>query len=305
MDAELAAIVPHLPDLDLADVPAARAAGAALMAAGPRAQDAGLTEEEHTVPADPAVPVTVHRPRSADGPLPAIVVVHGGGFALGNRDSTRALCLQLAAQVPAVVVNVEYRLAPENPYPAAVDDVTAVVRWVACGGLPGVDPARLVVHGSSAGAAIAAGAVLRGRDEGGPSVAYQVLVNPVTDDRLDSASMRRFTDTPMWDAGKCAQMWASYLGASRPDPVPAYAAPARADDLSGLPPAFVLTAELDPLRDEGLDYARRMLEAGVSVELHNVADVVHGFGSLPVAIARRWAAAQVEALRRVVAVRPA
>jgi acetyl esterase len=230
--------------------------------------------------------------------------VHGGGFALGDRDSSRSLCLQLAAQVPAVVVNVEYRLSPEHPYPAAVDDVVGVLGWVGSGAVPGADPDRMAVHGSSAGAAIAVGAVLRVRDAGGPAVAYQVLVNPVTDDQLDSASMRRFTDTPMWDAGKCAQMWALYLGDVPPDPVPTYAAPARVADLSGLPPAFVLTAELDPLRDEGIAYAHRMLQAGVMVELHNVAGVMHGFGSLPVAVARRWAAVQVEALRTALTGRP-
>jgi acetyl esterase/lipase len=178
-----------------------------------------------------------------------------------------------------VVVSVDYRLAPEHPFPAAVDDCYAGLEWtVSHAAELDIDPDRVGVGGSSAGGALAAAVALMARDRSGPALAVQILNYPVIDDRMDTPSMRSFDATPLWTSGASADMWQHYLG----DPdgrgeVSAYAAPGRATDLSSLPPAYVLTAELDPLRDEGIDYARRLMEAAVPTELHTVAGACHGF----------------------------
>jgi acetyl esterase/lipase len=226
------------------------------------------------------------------------VYFHGGAFVLGQVEVFDSACAGFATEVDMVVVSVDYRLAPEDPYPAAVDDCYAALEWVVANAEElGVDPDAVAVGGVSAGGALAAAISLLARDRGGPALAFQLLVNPVLDDRLDTASVRACTDTPLWNSHHAATMWDLYLGASRRHVSP-YAAPARATDLAGLPPAYVLTSEFDPLRDEGITYAFRMLEAGVPVELHNVAGVFHGFDAFPTAISRLAMAEQHRALRR-------
>ena len=299
---ELAGLVPYLPDLALDDPVAARRAGAELVrraaaAAGPvDTSGLGVTELHVPVPGGPDVAVTRYAPTGCAGPLPAVVVVHGGGFVMGDRAAVERECVALARTLGAVVLNPEYRLAPEHPAPAAVEDVHAVL--VSAAADPDVDPARIAVVGSSAGAGIAAGAALAARERGGPALALQVLDNPALDDRLTTPSSRQFTATPMWDRRKCEQMWDLYLGPDRGDDVAPFAVPARAEDLGGLPPTYVMTAQYDPLRDEGLDYARRLLEAGVPVELHCVPGAFHGFTALPAEVSRRALAWRTDALAR-------
>jgi len=200
------------------------------------------------------------------------------------------------------VVSVDYRLAPEHPYPAAVDDCFAGLEWTWSHAPElDIDPGRIGVGGSSAGGALAASVALRARDSGGPPLVFQILNYPVIDDRMDTPSMRAFDATPMWTSGATADMWVHYLGdpSDRGDVSP-YAAPGRAADLSGLPPAYVLTAELDPLRDEGIDYARRLMEAGVPTELHTVVGACHGFDIIAAegALGQRAIDEQVRALKR-------
>jgi acetyl esterase len=245
--------------------------------------DERVTVEDGSIPASQAgteIPVRIYAPLSPrPGPSAGLVFFHGGAFVLGDRYTEELRCLRYAAEVPCVVVSVDYRLAPEHPYPAAVDDCFAALEWaVAHAAELDVDPARVGVGGSSAGGALAAAVALRARDAGGPPLVFQILNYPVIDDRMVTPSMRAFNATPLWTNGATADMWEHYLGdpATRGDVSP-YAAPARANDLSGLPPAYVLTAELDPLRDEGIEYARRLMEAGVSTELHTVAGACHGF----------------------------
>jgi len=249
------------------------------------------------------VPVRVYTPVGpVDTPRPGLVFFHGGAFVLGDTRTEELRCLRYAADAGCVVVSVDYRLAPEHPYPAAVDDCVAALGWaVAHAGELGFDPTRTGVAGSSAGGALAAAVALAARDAGGPALAFQLLNYPVIDDRMDTPSMRAFDTTPLWTNRSNADMWDHYLGddAARGDVSP-YAAPARATDLSGLPPAYVLTAELDPLRDEGIDYARRLMQAGVPTELHTIPGACHGFDIIAPqsALGRRALDEQVGALVR-------
>jgi acetyl esterase/lipase len=213
--------------------------------------------------------------------------MHGGGFVAGDLDSEEVRCLRLADEAGCVVVSLEYRLAPQHRYPAALDDCFTALCWTASSAPSlGVDPDRIGVAGASSGGNLAAATALLARDRGEPAVAFQCLVYPTLDDRMQTASVG-FVDTPMIDGSDVARCWDYYLGADRSDDVSPYAAPARAVDLAGLPPAYVMTAELDPLRDDGLHYAMRLLEAGVSVELHQFAGAFHAFDLFPTAISQR------------------
>jgi len=236
----------------------------------------------------------------ADAFAPVVVWLHGGGFALGFCEIDDELCSWLAAEVGCHVIAPEYRLAPEDPYPAGLDDAYETVEWLSRNALRlGVDPSRIAVAGASAGAALAAVVCLRARDEGGPIIACQLLVYPVTDDRMRTESMRIFTDTPIFDRPAAELMWERYLGPQRAAP-PAYAAPMRAASLVGLPPTFILTADIDPLRDEGLAYAIRLIDDGVETELHHLPGAFHGFDTvMPGALIsqRAWADYTI-ALRR-------
>lgn len=260
----------------------------------------GVTVRERTIPGPagaPDVTVRVYRPAGTDAPLPAVLWVHGGGFCLGNVDAVHTGAAQAALAASAVVVAVAYRLAPEHPFPAGLEDCWAALRWVAgrAGDL-GADPERLAVAGSSSGGCLAAGLTLLARDNGGPRLIFQHLSTPVLDDRLATPSMAAFPDAPIWNRRLAEESWRLYLG----DGVTAgeYAAPARATDLRGLPPAYLSTAGLDPLRDEGLRYGLRLLEAGVAAEVHNFPGAYHAFGGLADGdTARRIAREQLTALR--------
>ncbi|WP_198320544.1 alpha/beta hydrolase [Actinosynnema pretiosum] len=251
----------------------------ALRGAGPH--DAALEVAERAVPTregSPDVPARVYRPVRRADPAPALVFFHGGAFTAGDLETEDARCREIAARTGVVVVSVDYRLAPEHPYPAGFHDCYDALVWVAGAGAAelGIDPARVVVGGSSAGGALAAAVSQAARDLGGPAIALQVLLYPVADDRLETASMRAFTATPGWNQPNSVHMWRNYLRGWEGG-APSYAAPNRASDLTGLPPAYVMVADRDPLRDEGVEYARRLMSAGVSVELHQFAGAFHGF----------------------------
>ena len=209
-------------------------------------------------------------------PAPVIVYCHAGGFALGNLDTDHRQCVELARRGRCTVVSVDYRLAPEHPYPAAVDDAIAVLRWVAANATElGVDPARLAVGGSSAGATLAACLAHGATDGSLPAVAFQLLHQPVLDDR-ETASKAEFCASPAFDGEAAELMWRYYLGSGGS----VAAVPARRDKLSGLPTALITCAEIDPFRDEAIDYALRLLRAGVSTGLHVFPRTCHGFDSL-------------------------
>ncbi len=212
------------------------------------------------------------------GPAPAVVYCHAGGFALGNLDTDHRQCMELARRGRCTVVSVDYRLAPEHPFPAALDDAIAALCWVAANAAElGVDPARLAVGGSSAGAALAACLAHGAADGSLPPVSFQLLHQPVLDDR-ETASKAEFCASPAFDSEAAEQMWRYYLG---PDSgVVSGAVPARRGELGGLPPALITCAEIDPFRDEAVDYALQLLRAGVSAELHVFPRACHGFDSL-------------------------
>lgn len=280
-DPELAAIVSMLPQLDVNDLPAARAAMSELRTQLPAPDTTGVQVEQRLVPGPdgaPDVPVRIFRPDRLAAPA-AILDVHGGGFIVGDAEMNDANNIETARELGVVVVSVDYRLAPETPYPGPVEDVYAALVWLAGGAAEfGVDPARIAVRGQSAGGGLAAGAVLLARDRGGPAIAFQFLAIPELDDRLTTPSMTQFVDTPLWNRPRAVVSWDAYLGAGVPGTpdVPIYAAPARATDLSGLPPTYVSVMHFDPLRDEGIAYALDMLAAGGTVELHLFPGTFHG-----------------------------
>ncbi|TWG07751.1 alpha/beta hydrolase [Saccharopolyspora dendranthemae] len=299
LDPELAAALPALPDLHIHDLDGARGRMAELAARAAPADTTGVDIAEHEVPGVEGVAVRAFRPSGAPDPLPAVLLLHGGGFVMGGMDSLTAQAVNLCSRLPAVVVVVDYRLAPEHPYPAALRDCESALRWTASGAdRLGVDPARLAVHGMSAGGGLAAALTLLVRDRGGPPVRFQVLDAPEVDDRVETRSARTFGDTPLWNHSDAVLSWQHYLRGWSGD-VPAHAAPARADDLSGLPPAYLAVYENDPLRDEGLAYASALLRAGVSVELHLFPGTFHRSAVIAgAAVSQRQEAETLEALRR-------
>ncbi|MFI8518909.1 alpha/beta hydrolase [Streptomyces sp. NPDC085481] len=297
MDPELEAFIPLFPKAELTDPAAAREGLAALAAAIPTPDTKDLEIEDVTVPGDPDVPVRVYRPHGARG---ALVWLHGGGFVMGDVRTEHPWATRIAAGSGAVVVSVGYRLSPENPFPAAFDDAYAVLNWTVENAADlGVDPERIAVGGHSAGGGLAAAVALRARDEEGPAIRFQLLNQPQLDDRQETWSQRNFTDTPWINRAKAAASWRSYLGSRAATP---YAAPARAADLAGLPPAYIATAELCPNRDEDIDYALRLLRAGVSVELHQWPGTFHGSQAIVSAdVSQRQNAELGAVLRRALA----
>jgi acetyl esterase/lipase len=280
IDPELAAILDLVPFGTIEDLPTARAFLESLGASGAGAVDeSGLDIEDRSVPGyrgAPEVPVRVYRSHRAPSPSPALLTIHGGGFVLGSIESEHALAVNLAQELGIVVVSVDYRLAPEHRFPAGLHDCYAALLWIdAEADALGVDRGRVAVSGQSAGGGLAAALALFSRDHGGPSICFQFLGIPELDDRLETASMRAFVDTPMWHRPNAELSWQYYLGPDRGDVSP-YAAPARATDLAGLPPAYVTAMEFDPLRDEAILYALALLAAGVSVELHTFPGTFHG-----------------------------
>jgi acetyl esterase/lipase len=226
------------------------------------------------------------------------VYFHGGGWIAGDLDSEHVRCVRFAAQSGCVVVSVAYRLAPEHRFPAPVDDCYAALSWTAGNADDlDLDARRIGVGGVSAGGNLAAAVTLMARDRGGPSTAFQLLAFPVLDDRMRTPSMT-FVGTPLVDGQAIARTWSFYLGDDRSDVSP-YAAPARAEDLRGLPPTFLATAEFDPLRDEGIEYGLRLLAADVTVELHNFAGTFHAFDTFATEVSTRAANEQTGWLRRV------
>ena len=209
--------------------------------------------------------------------LPALVFFHGGGWVVGDLESYDPMCRHLANSAGCAVVAVDYRLAPEHKFPAAVDDCVAATEWVAANGAAlGVDAARLAVGGDSAGGNLAAVVSLIARDRGAPSLRAQLLLYPAVDFAMSHASHQRFAEGHLLTLATMRWFAEAYLRGPQ-DAGDWRASPLRADDFSGLPPAYVLTAGYDPLYDEGTAYARRLEENGIAVEHRHIPDQIHGF----------------------------
>lgn len=231
---------------------------------------------------DLEVPVVIALPVDVRRPVPVLLHLHGGGLVSGDADSEMPAVVALAERVGCAVVSVAYRLAPEHPYPAALDDAVAVLRWLGGGDAPAeLDPARIVVTGVSAGAGLAAALALYVRDHGGPRPAGLLLQAPMLDHRSASRSAVQMAGHGSWDRAANEVAWAAYLGggSSGPDDatVAVYASPALADDLSGLPPTFIDVGSAETFRDECLAFADAIWHAGGDAELHVWPGGTHAF----------------------------
>ena len=226
-----------------------------------------------------AIPLRVYRPAGLPDAtsLPAYVYFHGGGWVIGDLETHDVLCRQITAAAEVAVIAVDYRMAPEHKFPGAVDDAWAATRWVvANAGRLGVDPTRIAVGGDSAGGNLAAVVALMARDAGAPSIAFQVLLYPVTDVGTETGSYRAFAEGYMLSRDAMKWFFDHYLK-SADDAKDWRVAPLRATSLAGLPPALIVTAGFDPLRDEGEAYARALREAGVRVDYICYGGMIHGF----------------------------
>jgi acetyl esterase/lipase len=265
-----------------------------------------LTTEEITVPGPagaPEISLLVCRPANVSAPLPAIYHMHGGGMVLGNNRIGLGDLLDWALELQLVVVSVEYRLAPENPHPAPVEDCYAGLVWTAEHAVRlGVDPGRILIAGASAGGGLSAAVALMARDRGGPALAGQLLMCPMLDDRNDTPSSWQMAGLGIWDRVSNDTGWNALLGERRHGPeVSEYAAPARATDLSGLPPAFIDVGSAETFRDEDVAYAARIWQAGGDAELHVWPGGFHGFDLMApqAAISQAAKAARLRWLMRV------
>ncbi|WP_431784641.1 alpha/beta hydrolase [Streptomyces chumphonensis] len=290
-DPRLAAILDAMTRGAEADPPPATVEAVRAAAAGfpqpPVAEVIGaraVEAEERTVPGPDGAPdlaVTVLRPRHRGTPVPGLYSIHGGGMISGNRHQDTPRLVDLVAQLGVVAVSVEYRLAPEHPDPAPVEDCYAGLAWMARHAAElGVDPGRIVVMGGSAGGGLAAGVALMARDRGRPHLAGQLLLCPMLDDSNTTVSSHQYDDSGTWRREMNLLGWRALLGERAGDPtaeVSPYAAPARADDLSDLPPAFVEAGSAELFRDEDVAYASRLWATGGQAELHIWQGAFHGF----------------------------
>jgi len=268
-----------IPEMNTLSVAGARALLEELFAPPDEPEEVGAVRNFRIDGPAGGIPIRIYTPEGS-GPFPVFVFFHGGGWVVGSLDTHDATCRALTNATDCVVVSVDYRLAPEHPFPAAVEDCYAATQWVAKN--PGVvhgDPDRVAVGGDSAGGNLAAAVSQVSRDTGGPDIAHQVLMYPVTNHSFDTPSYEENAEGYFLTRADMEWFWDHYL-ATGLDGANPYASPLRARDLRGLPPATVLTCEFDPLRDEGRAYADRLEDAGVAVIHRNYDGMIHGFASM-------------------------
>jgi acetyl esterase/lipase len=246
----------------------------------PREPNPSVDREDHIVEGmngAPGIRVRVYRPNIRVGELPAVYFIHGGGMILGSVESDDALAEALTVGFGCVTASVDYRLAPESPFPAAVEDCYAGLMWIASNAEKlGVDAERIAIYGGSAGGGLAAATALLARDQGEPVLAFQMLLYPMLDDRCQTPSSNEITDIGVWDRSANIEAWRHVLGDQQGSKdVSPYAAPARELDLRGLPPTYIDVGALDLFRDEAIEYAARLMQNGVPTELHVYPGAVH------------------------------
>lgn len=233
-------------------------------------------------PGAPPVPLRIYQPRTLATPAPALLWIHGGGMIIGNAVQDERTSIAFARTLGITVAAVDYRLAPAHPAPAALEDCYTALVWLSeQAGAYGIDPARIAVGGASAGGGLTAGVVLMAKDRGEVTPAFQLLVYPMLDDRTAARTDHDLPGVRVWSRASNHYAWSAYLGQAPGLPgVPSYAAPARREDLTGLPPAWVGVGTLDLFHDEDVRYAERLREAGVPCELDIVEGAFHGFDAL-------------------------
>ena len=248
------------------------------------------------------IPVRIYTPVASGSTVPALVYFHGGGWVIGDLDTHDALCRTLANEAGCKVIAVDYRLAPEHPFPAAFDDCLAAVKWVEKNASDiGIDPNRIAVAGDSAGGNLAAAVALQAKADKGPHIAFQLLIYPVTDAPRGTKSYKDFAEGHFLEADGMDWFWNHYVAGA--DAGDARHSPLRAASLAGLPPAYVVTAGFDVLRDEGKAYAEALKKAGVAVECVNYEGMIHGFFNLQgvLDVAREAVKAAAKALKEALA----
>ena len=283
--AGLAGLERALPDgIALDDIPAIRKKMDDLRAtmATQAPAIAGVDSSDHQAPGldeAPAVMVRLYRPETRPVLLPALLWIHGGGYVLGSVQATDLQAKTMAHALGCVVASVEYRLAPEHPFPAALHDCYAALTWLMrTASQLGIDHSRIAIGGASAGGGLAAGLALLARDRGELPVRYQLLLYPMLDDSNIRQAGSDVPDTPVWTRASNLAAWRAYLQQEPgSDGISEYAAPIRARDVGGLPPTYMGVGTTDLFRDENIAYAQRLMRAGVPTELHVYADAFHGF----------------------------
>jgi acetyl esterase/lipase len=289
IDPEIAPVVAACPPLDISDLPKARLEYHAMVEEMIRTlappPDRRVAVSDVITPSrgeHPPVRLRVFRPAESTAPLPGLLWIAGGGYVMTSPDMDDAWCQELVVTHHCVVASVDWRRAPEHPFPAASEDCYTALAWmIRQAADSGVDPGRIVVAGHSSGGGSAASLALLVRDRAEFEVAHQMLIYPMLDDRNDTPSAQLVTDPQVWNRTKNAIAWRAYLGDSYgTDRVSPYAAPARMQDLSGSIPASILTGELDLFRDEDILFGMRLMAAGVPTELHVYPGTPHGFDRL-------------------------
>ncbi|MFE4710220.1 alpha/beta hydrolase [Paenibacillus sp. NPDC056722] len=250
---------------------------------------------------DPDLRVRIYEPAVRNEILPGSLWIHGGGYVVGLPEMNDELCVRFVKEAHCVIVSVDYRLPPETPFPGPLEDCYAALTWFSENATSlKVDASRIAVAGNSAGGGLAAGLALLARDRKGPSIIFQMPLYPMIDDRNTTSSSYEITDPRIWNRELTLRGWKAYLGENHRGEVSPYAAPNRAVDLSGLPPTYTCIAQLEPFRDETIDYVTRLCQAGVPTEFHLYPGGFHGFEVVaPSAeISERTFVQYIDALRR-------
>jgi acetyl esterase/lipase len=310
LDPELRVVLEAMPTegaVDLNNIPAARAKMRKLLTSMQAKLPAieGVASQDHSVPgrqSDPAVRVRVYQPTDRPHLLPALLWIHGGGYVMGDLEQDDRLMQQLVKRVGCVAVSVDYRLPPEHPFPAPVEDCYAGLTWLfAHASELGVDSSRIAIGGASAGGGLAAGLALLARDRREVPVAFQLLIYPMIDDRNVTPASYAITDPRVWHRESNHLGWKAYLGREGGgDGVSPYAAASRATDLTNLPSAYIPVGALDLFIDENIEYAQRLIQAGVPTELHVYPGAFHGFDMFApsAAVSKQFKAERDQALKR-------
>lgn len=308
IDPELAPSLEMMPSegMDFSDIPAVRTMSDKMFGemASMMPHVEGVDTIDKSVPGPdgaPDIDVRIYTPEGQTGIMPGMLWIHGGGYIVGNLEADDYSMRQICKNVGCVIVSVNYRLAPENPFPAGIEDCYAALKWMFASTRDiNVDKSFIAIGGGSAGGGMAAGLVLLVRDRAEVEVVFQLLIFPMIDNRNISFSSHAITDPRTWDREKNIIAWKAYLGKEADnDDVSPYAAASLAKDLSGLPPAYIAVGELDLFLDEDIEYAQRLLQAGVSTELHVYPGATHGFdGMITAAVSKRFIEERNNALKK-------